>query len=160
MGYAEHVFAVLSLPSHGGSMPLPSRALPRSLAALGAAAVVAAPAAASAQLSGPIVPSAGISFTANFGQKLTFGLGLDVRVTGTARPEACNPNHFGGGGYAQITWLNFSHWRFGAGGHGGGEIFGPIFAVDGEVGWTYHTRYDDAHPAEHGLQIGTVPYTA
>ncbi len=141
-------------------MPLPSRSLPRTLAALGAAAAVAAPATAGAQLNGPIVPSAGISFTANFGQKLTFGLGLDVRVTGTTHVDACSGNYLGAGPYAQVTWLNFSHWRFGAGAQGGGDVFGPVFAVDGELGWTYHTRYDDLHPGEHGLQIGIVPYTA
>src|SRR5262245_45305475 len=141
-------------------MHLPSRSIPCSLAALGAAALMAAPTTAHAQFGGKVAVSPGLSLSISFGQKVTFGLGLDVRVTGLAKGEImpCDSNsRAGAGGYVQATWLNFSAWRFGAGAHGGGELYNQVFALDGEIGWTFHTRYDDKHPAEHGLQLGLLP---
>lgn len=141
-------------------MSLPPRLLPSSLAAIGAAALMAAPTPAHAQEGGSVAISAGLSFNVSFGQKTNFGLGFDLRVTGLVeggRTMPCDSkSRMGFGGYAQATWLNFSAWRFGAGGHGGGEIVDQIFALDGELGWTYHTSYDDQHPGEHGLQVGAL----
>ena len=144
-------------------MLLPSRLLPSSLAALGAVSLLVCPTAARADPLEKVAFSPGLTFSASFGQKLAFGLGFDVRVTalltGRQTLDGCSPNvtaRSGIGPYAQITWLNFSALRVGTGIHGGGEVYNHALAVDGEAGWTYHSRYDDAHPGEHGLQLGLL----
>jgi hypothetical protein len=142
-----------------------SGSMPRSLAALGALALASAPTAARAQFGASYGVSPAVSLTVSFGQKVMFGLGLDVRATALFPPSepivGCAngpvaPRKAGVGPFAQITWLNFSHWRVASGVHGGGEVIAQTLAFDGELGWTYHTRYDDEHPGEHGLQLGVV----
>jgi hypothetical protein len=126
-----------------------------SLAALGAFALASAPSPARAD--GVVAVSPGLSFTVSFGQKVAFGLGLDVRVTGLAKGTVspCDQDsRIGFGGFGQVTWLNFSAWRFAAGAHGGGEFYKQVGAVDGEIGWTYRTRWNPGESGEHGLHLG------
>lgn len=134
-------------------MLLSSRTLPRILTALGVAAGVSLPSAAHAQL---ITVSPGVSVSVSFGQKLSFGLSLDVRGTVRLDRSCGSSQPMGAGIFAQATWLNFSAGRFAAGLHGGGALYDQVYALDGELGWTYHTRYDEAHPGEHGLHVGML----
>lgn len=134
------------------------RLLPPTLAALGGAALLAAP--GSARAEGKVAVSPSVSFSVSFGQKIAYGLGLDLRVTGLVDGKigTCNDDpRRGFGGFAQATWLvNLNAARFAAGVHGGGEIVNQMAAVDGELGWTYRTRVDDEHPGQHGLHLGAL----
>jgi hypothetical protein len=114
--------------------------------------------------------SPGLSFGVSFGQKTTFALGLDVRQSTlfTGFNTCSSDRRAGAGPYLQVTWLNFSSWRFGAGLHGGGDLHRYISSIEGEVGWTYRTGYrieqlrDVGEPAvtivpgTHGLQLGVL----
>jgi hypothetical protein len=85
------------------------------------------------------IVSPGLMFSLSLGDKTAFGLGLDARYTAVFGRAA------GVGAFAQATWLNFSAGRFAAGAHGGGwpGIPAPI-SLDGELGWTYRTAFDEA----------------
>jgi hypothetical protein len=135
-------------------MPFSSRILPRTLTALGVAAGVSLPSVAHA-LDG-ISISPGVSLSLSFGQKVSFGLGVDLRATALFGTTSCTEGLNGVGIFAQATWLNFSAGRFAAGLHGGRTLVPQIYALDGELGWTYHTRYDEAHPGEHGIHVGIL----
>lgn len=138
-------------------MPFSPRILPRALTALGVAAGVSLPGAAHAQ-SG-LGLSAGVSVSVSFGQKFAVGLGLDLRGALLFGPGCGGQQGTGGAGlFAQATWLNFSASRFAAGLHGGGTLVPRTYDLDGELGWTYHTRYDDAHPGEQGIHVGILNY--
>lgn len=134
-------------------MPARARIIAPSLAVLGGVLAHAGEARAEQVLS----VSPGLTFTVSIGQKLAFGLGIDLKLTGLFDAGSCSnaPRH-GVGGYAQATWLNFSAWRFGAGVHGGGEVYEQSIATYGEVGWTYRTRFGDAFPGYHGIQLGAA----
>ena len=134
---------------------LASRVIAPSLAALGSAAILLAP--GEARADGVIAVSPALTFSVSFGQKVSFGLGLDFRVTGMVEgfTSGCyNGSRRGLGGFAQATWLNFSAWRFAAGVHGGGEVHEQSVAADGELGWTYRTKFGDAFPGYHGIHLG------
>lgn len=137
-------------------MALSSRSIYPALAALSVAAGISAPGAARAD-GGKHSVSPGFTLSLSVGDKLAFGMGLDVRYTTllisefsgcVSRPRA-GPGFFG-----QATWLNFSAGRFALGVHGGGELVDYVYAVDGELGWTYRTSYDDEHPGGHGVHLG------
>ena len=114
--------------------------------------------------------SPGISFGVSFGVKTTFAVGLDVRqsVLFTGYDTCSSARRSGAGGYLQVTWLNFSTWRFGAGLHGGVDLSRVITSLEGEVGWTYRGAYRIEQPSEygeplvkivpgtHGLQVGAL----
>lgn len=114
--------------------------------------------------------SPGITFGVAFGPKTSFALGLDVRESTlfTGYSTCSSDRRAGAGAYLQVTWLNFSSWRFGAGLHGGGDLHRYISSVEGEVGWTYRTGYrieklrDEGEPevtivpGTHGLQLGIL----
>ncbi|MFT3764349.1 MAG: hypothetical protein QM820_02320 [Minicystis sp.] len=138
---------------------LSSRLVSTSLAALGAAAILCAPRPARAA-DGGIAVSPGITFSVSFGQKVTYGLGADLRVTGLlqGRIASCNTkSRLGLGGFAQVTWLmNVSAVRVAAGLHGGGEVYEQNVATDAELGWTFRSGIDDEHPAQHGLHVGAL----
>lgn len=134
-----------------------------------AVAALATPATAHAEDLG-IWFSPGLSFGVSFGQKTTFALGLDVRqsVVFTGSHSCSSDRRVGAGSYFQLTWLNFSTWRFGAGIHGGGDFARNIGALEGELGWTYRTAYRTEQrreygeplvtvvPGTHGLQVGAL----
>jgi hypothetical protein len=99
--------------------------------------------------------SPGLLFSVSFGDKTAFGLGLDARYT--AAFQRSGGYAAGVGVFAQATWLNFSAGRFAAGLHGGGDVERDgTFAMDGEVGYTYRTAYDEANPGGHGLHLGIM----
>ncbi|WP_437742636.1 hypothetical protein WME73_45905 [Sorangium sp. So ce302] len=66
----------------------------------------------------------------------------------------------GFGPFVQATWLNFSAGRFAAGLHGGSDIPDNLedvaSSIDGELGWTYRTRYSDELPGQHGSHVGAM----
>jgi hypothetical protein len=137
---------------------LASRVIAPSLAALGGAAILLAPSGARADGS-RVAVSPALTLSVSFGQKVSFGLGLDLRVTGMLEgyTSGChNGPRRGLGGFAQVTWLNFSAWRFAGGAHGGGEVYEQNVTADGEIGWTYRTKFGDAFPAYHGIHLGAV----
>src|SRR5262245_24570329 len=117
-----------------------------SIVALGIAAGLASfpsEAAAAGRVRHTVSP--GLIFSLSLGDKTAFGLGLDVRYTAVFGPLA----GAGAGAFAQATWLNFSAGRFAIGAHGGGDIGDTLFALDGELGYTYRTAFDEAHPGGH-----------
>jgi hypothetical protein len=144
------------------SSPLIGRTTPRARLPLAAAFLAAglagglttsrAEAADAAQTVSP-----GLLFSLSIGDRIAFGLGVDVRYTATVQKNSGSAA--GGGVFAQATWLNFSAGRFAAGIHGGGDIvpYGA-FSMDGELGYTYRTSYDDATPGGHGLHLGLASY--
>ena len=97
--------------------------------------------------------SPGFLFSLSIGDKVAFGLGLDARYTAITRTDG---GYAGGGGvFAQATWLNFSAGRFAGGLHGGGDVLQRGYlGMEGEIGYTYRTAYDEAHPGGHGLHLG------
>ncbi len=99
--------------------------------------------------------SPGLTFSISFGDKTAFGLGLDARYTATIQKSGGYA--FGVGVFAQATWLNFSAGRFAGGIHGGGDVepYGGL-GMDGEIGYTYRTAYDEANPGGHGLHVGLL----
>ncbi|WP_437961792.1 hypothetical protein WME76_20550 [Sorangium sp. So ce119] len=136
-----------------------SRALPPALAALGVAALVSLPGQARADDAYAI--SGGVFMSLSFGQQLAFGLGADLRATAllnTGRPSGAG--NTGLGPFAQATWLNFSAGRFAAGIHGGSDLAedfsDTLHSIDGELGWTYRTRYNDELPGQHGFHVGVM----
>jgi hypothetical protein len=132
-----------------------SRFLASSIAALGGAAVLAAPSPARAE--SPIRVSPSITLSVSLGQKVAFGLGVDLRVTGIVDLQSCSDSdRHGFGGFVQATWLNFSAWRFAGGMHGGGEVHDQRIAVAGEFGYTFRTKFDEEFPAYHGLHVGAL----
>lgn len=136
-------------------MPARARIIAPSLAALGSAALLTASRDARAEQVVSVSPA--LTFSVSFGQKIAFGLGLDVRVTGLFDNNSCsNDSRHGVGGFAQVTWLNFSAWRFAGGVQGGGEAYKQIIGANGEIGWTYRTKFGDAFPAYHGIQLGAT----
>ncbi|WP_438021835.1 hypothetical protein [Sorangium sp. So ce233] len=136
-----------------------SRALPPALAALGLAALVSLP--GQARADEPYAISGGVFLSLSFGQQLAFGLDADLRATAllnTGRPSS--EGNMGLGPFAQATWLNFSAGRFAAGIHGGSDLADDfsdvLYSIDGELGWTYRTRYNDALPGQHGFHVGVM----
>jgi hypothetical protein len=99
--------------------------------------------------------SPALMFSVSFGDKTAFGLGLDVRYTAIFQKSGGYAT--GVGAFAQATWLNFSAGRFAAGLHGGGDVepYGAL-GMDGEIGYTYRTAYDEANPGGHGLHLGVI----
>jgi hypothetical protein len=139
--------------------PSPRRfASPLTLAALGGAAILGTTSSARAESTVAISPS--LMFNVSFGQKVAFGLGLDLRVTplldGVVSP--CDPkSRHGLGGFGQVTWLISQRAaRFALGVHGGGEVLSQQIAADGELGWTYRTRIDVETSGQHGLHLGAL----
>lgn len=102
--------------------------------------------------------SPGLLLSLSIGDKTAFGLGIDARYTAVF--ERGQGLAAGAGVFGQATWLNFSAGRFAAGIHGGGDVspYG-ILGMEGEVGYTYRTAFDDATPGGHGLHLGitTLP---
>jgi hypothetical protein len=97
-------------------------------------------------------------FSLSIGDRTAFGLGVDTRFTRTFK--GADYNYHGVGAFAQATWLNFSAGRFAAGVHGGGDLAaGGAVSLDGEVGYSYRTAYDEATPGGHGIHLGlsTMP---
>lgn len=133
-------------------MPSSPRRLPSAVAALGVAALVSLPRAARADQD--FAASLALALSVSFGQKLAFGVGADVRAS-----ALLNNDQAGIGPFAQATWLNFSALRFTGGVHGGSVIDKRMayrYAIDGELGWTYRTRYSNELPAQHGLHVGIL----
>lgn len=132
-----------------------SRFLASSLAALGGAAALAAPSLARADT--PVSVSPALTLSVSLGQKVAFGLGLDLRVTGLVDLKSCSDSdRHGFGGFVQVTWLNFTAWRFAGGMHGGGEVYQQRISVAGELGYTYRTKFGEEHPGYHGLHLGAL----
>ncbi|WP_433926186.1 hypothetical protein AB3662_24990 [Sorangium cellulosum] len=136
-----------------------SRVLPPALAALGVAALVSLP--GQARADDPYAISGGLFMSLSFGQQLAFGLGVDLRaaaILNTGRPSG--EGNMGLGPFAQATWLNFSAGRFAAGIHGGSDLSDNVsdipYSIDGELGWTYRTRYNDELPGQHGFHVGVM----
>ncbi|TKD07847.1 hypothetical protein [Polyangium fumosum] len=135
---------------------LSSSRLGPTLCALGAAAILLAPGEARADDNIHWV-SPGLMLSLSFGDKLNFGLGLDVRYS---LVFAGNVSCFSGprgavGAFAQASWLNFSSaGRFAAGLHGGADLRNPGIGANAEVGWTYRTALSDLHPGGHGIHVG------
>lgn len=100
--------------------------------------------------------SPGIVFSGTFGDKPTFGLGLDLRVTGLVKGDfmSCDQKTRAGvGGFVQALWLDFRRAaRVSVGAHGGGEAH-QVYSLGGELGWTYRTSLGES-PARHGLLFG------
>jgi hypothetical protein len=98
--------------------------------------------------------SPGFMLSLSLGDKTAFGIGADVRYTAV----------FGLGGvgaFAQATVLPTSAGtagRFAVGAHGGGALGSPLFGLDGELGYTYRTAFDEAHPGAHGIHVGLASY--
>ncbi|KYF81705.1 hypothetical protein BE17_38265, partial [Sorangium cellulosum] len=140
------------------SMSSCSRALPPALAALGVAALLSLPREAHADEK--VAVSGGLSMSLSFGQKVAFGLGVDLRATALFESSSGSPASKGLGPFAQATLLNFEAGRFAIGVHGGSEIVRDyddvVCTVDGELGWTYRSRYSDELPGQHGLHVGVV----
>jgi hypothetical protein len=133
-------------------MQLSSRVLPPAVGVLLTAAGVALP--SPARAADPSAPalSPGVSLSVSFGQKVAFGVGVDLRLT-FRFPD--REGAAGLGPFVQATWLNFSAGRFAAGLHGGYDT--GLVGLDGEVGWTYHTAYDDEDTGQHGVHLGVIP---
>jgi len=134
----------------------PSRLGP-TLCALGAAAVLMAPGEARAADDDIHWFSPGLMLSLSFGDKINFGLGVDVRYSLLfAGDTSCfSSERRAVGAFAQASWLNFSRaGRFAAGLHGGGDVTRGGFGVNGEVGWTYRTALGEFHPGGHGLHAG------
>ncbi|APR77504.1 Hypothetical protein A7982_02851 [Minicystis rosea] len=138
--------------------PHASRIVIGSLAALGGAALLCAP--RTARADGGVAVSPSIMVSLSFGQKVMFGLGADLRISGLlqGRIGGCSDqSRMGIGGFAQGTWLiGASAGRFAAGFQGGGEVFEQNIAAAGELGWTYRTGLDEQHPGQHGIHLGAV----
>ncbi|WP_437825739.1 hypothetical protein [Sorangium sp. So ce1153] len=135
-----------------------SRALTPALAALGVAALLSLPREAHADEN--VTFSGGLSMSLSFGQKVAFGLGVDLRATALFEESWGSPASKGLGPFAQATLLNFEAGRFAIGVHGGSEIVrnydDVVCTIDGELGWTYRSRYSDELPGQHGLHVGVV----
>jgi hypothetical protein len=98
--------------------------------------------------------SPGLIFSLSIGDKIAFGLGVDVRYTALFKTRTTG-SMAGFGVFGQATWLNFSAGRFAAGVHGGGDVLPyGAFGMEGEIGYTYRTSYDEANPGGHGLHLG------
>lgn len=129
-----------------------ARVLPSALAALGVAALVSLP--REARADEDITGSLALTLSVSFGQKLAFGVGADVRVT-----TLFDNGMIGLGSFAQATWLNFSALRLAAGVHGGAVLVREMayrHSIDGQLGWTYRTRYSSELPAQHGIHVGVI----
>jgi hypothetical protein len=125
------------------------------LLAIGVAAELSAPAAAHAQE--PHAVSPGITFSFSIGEKPAFGLGLDLRYTRIFGDHGCSDGaeRVGMGVFTQITWLNFSAFRFAGGLHAGGEFYN-VLAAEGELGWSYRSAFNADHPSAHGPHVGIM----
>jgi hypothetical protein len=125
--------------------------LQAALVAAGLASALTTSRAAAADVEHTVSP--GLLFSLSIGDKIAFGLGLDARYTAVFPKDSSSAT--GVGVFAQATWLNFSAGRFAAGIHGGGDVMRDgTFGMEGEVGYTYRTAYDEANPGGHGVHLG------
>ncbi len=101
-------------------------------------------------------PSLSVELT--LGPKITMGISFDFRFSVLTEDPRCYnyDKQRGLGGFAQVTWINFSGWRVAGGLHGGG--FPPTVAgVDAEFGLSYRTRVGPGTTSLLGLQLGVTP---
>lgn len=133
------------------------RALKRpGLVAIGALTGLLVPRLAEAQEDFGISP--GVLFSGSFGDKPSFGLGLDIRGLVFLNGGGCGDTQPRGalGIFGQANWLNFSNaGRFAAGLQGGVGVSTDVFnGAVGEAGWTYRSDLGEAHPGGHGFHAG------